>query len=140
MTFVFAKSFWGFPLWPLWLGGGCSAAAENTARVKSVLLAAARFRCLRERVGTTYTRFHLPDDVESIGATSWPLREPAPRRQVLAMATQDKYGFQGGASQPDLGERRVPPARGGTPQSEGGTGPNATKTSPNGPKMRFGPF
>ena len=97
------------------LAGGSSRRAENTARGESVLLAAARFRCLGERVGTTYTRFHLPDDVESIGATIWPLREPAPRRQVLAMATQDKYGFQGGASQPDPGERRVPPARGGGP-------------------------
>ena len=72
-------------------------------------------RCLRERVGTTYTRFHLPDDVESIGATIWPLREPAPRRRALAMATQDKCGFQGGASQPDLGERRVPQPEGGPP-------------------------
>ena len=70
----------------------------------------------------------------------WPLSEPAPRRQALAMATQGKCGFQGGASRPDPGERGVPPARGGggTPQSEGGTGPNHTKTSPNGPKMRFG--
>ena len=45
-------------------------------------------------------------------------------------------GSRGG--EPDLGERRVPPARGSTPQSEGGTGPNDTKTSSNGPKMRFG--
>ena len=54
------------------------------------------------------------------------------------MATQDKYGFQGGASQPDPGERRVRPAPGETPQSEGGTGQNAPKTGPNRPKMRFG--
>ena len=113
--FFLLSLFEGFPLWPLWLGGGCSLGAENTARVESVLLAAARFRCLRERVGTTYTRFHLPDDVESIGVTIWPLREPAPRRQVLAMATQGKCGFQGGASRPDPGERGVPPARGGYP-------------------------
>ena len=53
------------------------------------------------------------------------------------MATRGKCGFQGGASQPDPGERRVPPARGGYPQIEGGTDPNDTKTGPNGPKMRF---
>ena len=51
--------FGGFTLWPLWLGGGCSLGAENTARVESVLLAAARFRCLGERVGTTYP-FYAP--------------------------------------------------------------------------------
>ena len=118
------------------LGGCCSRRAENAARGDSVLLAAARFRCLSERVGTTYPRFYPLDDVESIGATIWPLREPAPRRQVLAMATQDKYGFQGGASRPDPGGDTQP--EGETPQSEGGGGQNAPKTGPNSPKMRFG--
>ena len=39
------------------LAGGRSRRAENTARGESVLLAAARFRCLGERVGTTP---HIP--------------------------------------------------------------------------------
>ena len=79
------------------LGGGSFRRAEKTARVESVLLAAARFRCLSERVGTTYTRFCPLGDVESIGATIWPLTEPVPMRRALAMATQEEY-FQRGAS------------------------------------------
>ena len=51
INFFFAKSFWGFPLWPIWLGGGCSLGVENTARGESVLLAAARFRCLSAFLG-----------------------------------------------------------------------------------------
>ena len=116
---------------------GGSLGAENTARGESVLLAAARFRCLGERVSTTYTRFHLLDDVESIGATSWPLREPAPRRRALAMATQDKYGFQGGDSQPDPGERRVRPAPGGDPPKCGGNRPKCPQNEPKWPKNAF---
>ena len=57
---------------------------------------------------------------------------------LFRSATQDKYGFQGGASQPDPGERRCAQPQGETPQSEGGTGQNAPKTGPNRPKMRFG--
>ena len=108
--YVILVIFWHFwpsqpYVWWLWLGGGCSLRAENTARAESVLLAAARFRCLRERVGTTCTRFYPLDAVESIGATLSPLREACARRRALAMATQDEWWFQGGASQPDPGDR-----------------------------------
>ena len=122
------------------LGGGSFRRAEKTARVEPVLLAAARFRCLSERVGTTYTRFMLLDDVESIGAAIWPRREPAPRRQALAMATQDKCGFQGGASQPDPGERRVPPARGVPPKVRGEPAKMPQKRTQMAQKCVLGPF
>ena len=131
--------------WPFWslqhsgpgLGGGSSPRAENTARAESVLLAAARVRCRRERVGTIYTRFNPLDDVESIGATLWPLR--GPMRDPLPWRLPHKK---------NMGSRWMPPSRisqvpgpthpqGEAPPREGGTGQNDTKTGPNGLKMHF---
>ena len=139
--FFFAKSFWGFPLWPLWLGGGGSAAAENTARGESVLLAAARFRCLRERVGTTYTRFCPLGDVESIGATSWPLTEPAPRRRALAMATRGKFRFHGGCLPAgSRGAQGAPSPRGVPPKLRGEPTQMTQKRGQMAQKCVLGPF
>ena len=95
------------------LGGACSLRAEKTAQAESVLLVAARFRCLRELVGTTCTRFYPPDAVESIGATLRPPRGASTQRRAWAMATNDEYAFQEGASQPDPGGTQARPPRGG---------------------------
>ena len=111
------------------------------SRALKILLAAVRFRCLGERVGTTYTRFMVPGRCRIHWSNNVATQGAGPQAPGLGDGhTRQMWVPWGGASRPDPGERGVPPARGGyPPQSEGGgTGPNHTKTSPNGPKMGFG--